>query len=263
MHIVAAYGWQKNEAETAKAIAEALGILVFEARQKMTGGGPTVLVSFADSEPAKAAVHKLTRSGVPALMIDTQAVRSSARQPIQVGRFELGSQGLQVESVEGQSLVLDYASIALLLVAIGSSGQVTTSSTETKRKFSLGKTLLAGGIPMTKKVKTEVRQSAEERDKILWLYTRDQKKLVLDRAALDYTGLGDAMQLSRDLNFTYLENELRRRAPRAIYDNRLLKRAGLVQVLGQPLDPETDLDLAFEILARALWKTRSMPAATD
>ncbi len=262
MYIVAVHGWQTEEAAAAKVIAEVLGILVFEARQKIAGGSPTVLVSFADPEQAKMVALKLTRSGVPARMIDTQAVRSNS-QPVRITHFELGSQSLRVRSAEGESFTLEYASMALLLVAISSSGQLTTMATGTKRKFSLGKTLLAGGLPMTKKVKTEVRQTTEERDKVLWLYSRERRRLLFERAALDFTGLGEAMQLSRDLNFTHLENELRRLAARAIYDDRLLRRAGLTQLLGQPLNPETDLDLAFEILARALWKGRQAPAAAD
>jgi hypothetical protein len=69
---------------------------------------------------------------------------------------------------------------------------------------------------------------------------------------MSYDGLGDAMQVSRDLNFGYLKNALRRLAPQATYNDRLLKRAALVKVLGPALSPEADLDLAFEILARSL-----------
>jgi hypothetical protein len=49
-----------------------------------------------------------------------------------------------------------------------------------------------------------------------------------------------------------LISELRRLSPRASYDDRLLKRVGLARLLGPALDPETNLDLAAEILARSL-----------
>jgi hypothetical protein len=76
--------------------------------------------------------------------------------------------------------------------------------------------------------------------------------VIFNRAAMNYDGLGAAMKLTRALNFSHLTNELRRLAPQACYDDRLLKRAGLVRLLGPALSPETDLDLAFEILARSL-----------
>jgi hypothetical protein len=76
--------------------------------------------------------------------------------------------------------------------------------------------------------------------------------VVFSRATMSYDGLGDAMQVSCDLNFGYLKNALRRLAPQATYNDLLLKRAALVKVLGPALSPEADLDLAFEILARSL-----------
>ena len=255
MHIVAVHGWQIPESEVAKVISEALGILVFEARQKVIGGGPVVLANFADPQQAERIAEQLSQHAVPAFVLDSQAQRN--RNPsFPVARFMLGEQALQLESLAGERIELDYAGIDLLIVASCSLGQAQTRGTVTERKFSIGKTLLAGGIPMTKKVKTEMTLSSEERDQTLWLYTRDHKTWIFDRAALNYIGLGDALQISRDLNFNYLRSELRRRAPQAAYDDRLLRRGDLVRLLGPRLSPETDLDLAFEILARSLREQR-------
>ena len=251
MHLVVVHGWQKEEAVVAKTIADILGTVVFEARQKISGGGPAVLASFADPHQAKALAASLSRDGVPALVIDTASVRN--RNPsLHVRRFVLGSQTLQLELFDGETCDIDYGKIDLLLVAICSSGQSQTTDIETKRKFSLGKTLLAGGIPMTRKVKSATAVTVEERDETLWLFGHEQATVIFDRAVMNYDGLDDAMQLSRDLNFTHLKNELRRLAPQASYDDRLLKRAALVRLLGPALNPETDHDLAFEILARSL-----------
>jgi hypothetical protein len=256
MHLVVVHGWQKDEAEVAKIIAETCGILVFEARQKIAGGGPMVLTSFADPARADALTAKLSQAGVPALVVDSEAVRNR-EQPFPVSRLVLGPQSLQIESFSGESRDIDYGAIELLLVATGIAGQTQTTSTVSERKFSLGKTMLSGGVPMTKKVTTEVSVTEEERGEILWLYVRGddpqgRTAMIFDRAALSYDGLGDAMQLTRDLNFNYLKTELQRLAPQASYDERMIKRAGLVRVLGPILSPEIDLDLAFEIMACGL-----------
>jgi hypothetical protein len=71
-----------------------------------------------------------------------------------------------------------------------------------------------------------------------------------------YDGFGAAMKLSRELNFAYLKSELRRLCPEAVYDDRLLNRLGQVRLLGPALNPESSLDLAFEILARSLQRRR-------
>lgn len=256
MYIVAVHDWQKDEAEVAKAIAETLNILVFEARQRIAAGGPVVLACFADSQQAEQVSARLSERGVPALVLDSQEVRSCNRS-FAIRHFVLGEQALQVESSEGPLPDLDYAAVDLLLLASCSAGQIKTISSETKRKFSMGRTLLAGGIPMTKKVTREVVQTSDEREQILCLYARGQGVWIFDRAALNYSGLGDALQISRDLNFNYLIKELRRRAPRAGYDDRLLRRGDLVRLLGPLLSPETDLDLAFEILARSMRWSRT------
>lgn len=251
MHIIAVHSWQQDEAEVAKAVAEAMDIVVFEARQKIAGGGPAVLASFADAHKAQDLVKSLSAEGVPALLIDAEAMRDNRRFFV-VRHFVLGPHTIQIEEAEGESLEIDYAAISLLLVATRTAGQMQTTTSETQRKFSLGKTLLAGGVPMTKTVKREKVVSAEERDETLWLYAEGGKTLIFNRAEMNYDGLGEAMQFTRDLNFGHLKSELRRLAPQAVYDDRLLKRAALVRLLGTTLDPETDLDLAFAILAHSL-----------
>ncbi len=69
---------------------------------------------------------------------------------------------------------------------------------------------------------------------------------------MNFDGLGSAMQLTRDLNFAYLKRELQRLAPQARYDDRLLKRAAMIRLIGPTLSPEADHDLAFEVLSRSL-----------
>lgn len=250
MHIVAVHNWQNDDAAVAQTIAATMGTVVFEARQKIAGGGPAVLASFADPRQAEALADRLSQQGVPALVIDILAMRSSTPF-LHVRRFVLGPQALLVEAGDGASREIPYGAIDLLLAAVCTVGQMQTT-TETQRKFSLGKTLLAGGVPMTKIVKRETVVTAEERDETFWLYTPGGATVVFNRAAMNYDGLGAAMQFTRDLNFAHLKKELRRLAPQAVYDDRLIKMAALVRLLGSTLKPEVDLDLAFEILARSL-----------
>ena len=257
MYLVIIHDWQKDAAEAAQLIAEALGILVFEARQKITGGNPTTIANFSDRQQAEEMTNRLSCNGIPAFIIDTLAVRDK-RQLFQVSQFSLESKTLQVESADGQQLDIDYTNIELLLMATCSDGQIETMTTTTSRKFSMGKTLLSGGIPMTKKVKTTEVSKSEERDKTLWLYSDKQEIVIFNRSKLNYVGLGEARQLTRELNFTHLQNELRRLAPQADYDERLLKRVGLVNLLGQAFDPETHLDLAYEILSQSLRKSKTV-----
>ncbi len=251
MQIVAIHSWHKDDATVAKVIADTLGILVFEARQKIAGGGPAVLSSFAGSDQAEVLAARLTREGVPALVVDTDLMRN-LRRPFQVRRFTLGAETLKLQSLTGETCDIGYPSIELLLAVTASSRPTQTTTKVTERKFSLGKTLLAGGLPMTKKVTSEVTVTTEVRNEGLWLYAPGRPAAVLEKGVMSYDGLGTAMQISGDLNFGYLKKELRRLAPQAGYDERLLKPAVQVRILGPTLPPETNLDLACEILARSL-----------
>jgi hypothetical protein len=250
MYFVAAHSWQQPTDKVAETIANTMGILVFEARQKISNGGPAILTSFADRSRAEELASRLSQAMIPTLVIDPIATRS--HQPRYVSSFVIEPQALQLTTVDGENFSIDYAEIEFLLVAIGVSRQIQTTAVVTKRKFSLGKTLLAGGLPMTKKVQSEKAVMVIERDKTLWLYTRQQAPFVFNRATLNYEGLGDEMQLTRDLNFKHLKTKLRRLAAQAVYDERLLRRAEQVNLLGPSLDPDVDLDLAFDILARSL-----------
>lgn len=251
MHVAVIHHWPEENPAMAQTVAETLGILVFEARQRMAGGGPVVIAKFADPQQAETLAARLKQGGVPTLLIDTEALRARAK-PFRVRQFRLDDTTLYMETAAGENEKLPYAEISLMLAATTVVGQSESTTTVTERKFSLGKTMMAGGIPMTKKVKQQLTLRSEERDEVLCLHVAGRPSILFCRGALNYAGLGAAMQLSRELNFTHLKTELSRRAPQALVDNRLLKRAGQVRLLGTSFDPDTHLDLAFEILIHTL-----------
>jgi hypothetical protein len=251
MYLVVLHDWKMEEGAVAMFVAEKLGTVAFEARQKLAGGSPVVIATYADEDHARALAHSLIQEELPAFLIDTEEVRKH-QSPYYVRRFVLEEEALKVESRDGESCEIEYGTIDLLLVAICKAGEIQTKGTETSRKFSLGKTLLAGGLPMKTKVKSEKIVTVEERDESLWLYTHDRALFIFDRPVMNYNGLGEAMQFTRDLNFAHLKNELKRLAPGARFDDRLLKRAAMIRLIGPALNPEVDHNLAFEILSRSL-----------
>lgn len=251
VHILVIHHWPQEDPTVEQTVAEALGMLVFETRQRMVGGGPVVIAKFADRQQAETLEARLMKEGVPTLLVDTETLRARA-EPLWVRTFRLDETALDLETAGGENVKLPYAKIRLMLSATTVVGQSESTSTITKRKFSLGKTLLAGGIPLTKKVKQQQTLRSEERDEVLCLHALNHPPIFFCRGTLNYAGLGVAIQLSRELNFTHLKNELTRYAPQALRDNRLLNRANQVRLLGTSLDPDSHLDLAFEILVRTL-----------
>jgi hypothetical protein len=250
MHVVVIHSWKAETTELVQALSGALGITIFEARQRMSGNGPAVVANFADPGQALALAKKLNQSGIATLIVEAAEDRGPARYLI-VRRFELNDKSLRVEQGDSQRAEIPYGEIDLLLPAT-SIVEYSEKKTVTGRKFSLGKTIMAGGIPLSKKVERQEEVTTEERSKVLYLYAGNRLPVIFSQNGMIYDGLGAAMKLTRELNFTYLISELQRRSPGAVYDDRLRNRAGLVRLLGPALDPETNLDLAVEILAQSL-----------
>jgi len=250
MHVVVIHRWQNEIAELAPLLAAALEVTAFDARQRLIGGSPVVVGSFGEARPARALGRELQKRGFYGFVLDAAAVRSG-NTPFVVRRFELGGHSLRIEAVDGRREEIAFAAIDLLLPATSISGHTETRTT-TERKFSMGKTLMAGGVPLTKKVKHQEEVAREEHEEVLHLRAAKRPPVLFYRSGMHYDGLGEAMKMSRELNFAYLISELRRPSPNAVYDERLRRRAGQAKLLGPALNPETNLDLAVEILARSL-----------
>jgi hypothetical protein len=250
MHVVVIQGWRDESAQLVQAIAFASGITAYEVRQRMIGGGPALLASFAGEEPARALSMKLNGAGVGAFSVDTAKLRGAPGQ-FAVRRFELGERSLHLEAVDGVSAEIPYGEIELLLPGTRISGQ-TGSKTVTERKFSLGRTVLSGGIPLTKTVSRQEVVTTEERTKCLYLFARQRPQVIFRQSGMSYDGFGVAMKLSQELNFAFLTGELRRLCRAAAFDERLATRLGQARLLGPAQSFESALDLAAEILGRSL-----------
>ena len=250
MHLVVIHGWREESAELVQAIAAASVTTAYEARQRMIGGGPAVLASFAGQEQARALCAKLTEAGVGAFVVDTASLRGEPG-PLTVRRFLLGARSLCLEAVDGVTAEIPYAEIGLLLPGTRISGQ-SASKTVTERKFSLGRTVLSGGIPLTKKVTRQEEVTSEERTKCLYLLARNRPQIVFRQSGMSYDGFGAAMKLSQELNFALLTSELRRLCYAASFDDRLVNRLGQVRLLGPAQSFEGGLDLAAGILGQSL-----------
>lgn len=251
MHVVVINNWKKDTSELMQEIAIALGITAYEVHQRMLCGSPTVLASFADPQQAVLLVKKLNPLGISTMVVDAIEVRGRIGS-ILVRNFKLNESSLYIETSDNRSAEIPYEKIDVLLPATNT---VTFSKTKTttETKLSLGKTLLTGGIPRFNKVTHQQEVTSEDTKKVLYLYiSKRREPIVFSQDGVTYEGLGEAMKLSRGMNFTYLISELHRLSSGAAYDDRLLKRIGQVRLLGPTINPDTNMDIAIEILVRSL-----------
>jgi len=252
MHIVAIYNLPKEKEALAATLAATLGATVYEAlaRLKSPGQGPFVVGVSAASEQAEELCRRLGTNGFDAFLLKAGEIESGEKQLI-VRKFMLGENKLTAESGPADRLEVDYTGIYLIIRGT-SMAQTTTTESIKQNKFSPATAILSGGLKMTQKTEKIVESTTQHREGFFLLYSRDQKTLLFRENGLVYDSFGPALRTTRQANFSYLLEELRRRGPQACYDDRLLTRAGQTQLLGPSLNPEKYLDVATSLLAKLL-----------
>ena len=247
MHVAVIHHWQEVTPELTQALATALGITAFDARQRLVSNGPAVVSCLADPQLAQAVSVKLQKNGFNAFVVDVEAALSK-RPVFSLRRFKFESDSIHIEEIDGRKSSIAYKDIKFILPAFLITKQTETNAV-TEKKFSVGKTIMSGGIPMRKNVSSQEVTAHEEREKVLYLCGGNRARIIGAQSTLLYDGLGEKMQPSKDMNFNSLVAEMRQRCPNASYDDRLLRRAEQVKLLGPTLSPDSHIDLAVDILA--------------
>jgi hypothetical protein len=250
MHIVAIYNLGNNENDLAKSLAEAIGKTIYETRSRLrvTGRGPSVVAVFSDIKHAEECAAKLVDSSFDVIVLPQDAIESDNNRFL-VRSFELSDQGLRAEARDGQSVMIPYRNIDLMLCG-SSIMQHGETETVRDRKFSMGRAMLSGGMMVSKTTKKTMKSTVQDRERFLYVYTGNHPTIVFRENSVLYNSLGQSLQSSRSANFSFVIAELRRLGPGTIYDDRLLNMAAQVQMLGPSLRPEEHLDVATSLLAR-------------
>lgn len=220
-------------------LAGALDKTLYEARARLSSpeGGPVVVASFAEIEPAWVFAGRLRVNGVRPILLTPDDIESDAQRFLVRG-FELNERGLTAVSRRGESAEIDLGNVDLLLRGARIAKKVETEDT---------------GVFQMTRARRKVRQvTREERDDFFHLYSMGHPPLVFRANDLDYRSLGTALHPSVAENFNILLAELRRRLlPQALYDERLVNRLSRARVLGPSLT-EDHLDIAISLMARVL-----------
>ena len=252
MHVVAIYGLKEDKESLAGVLARSLGVTELEvlSRLRAPGSGPVIVRIFADHDPAERLAGQLESGGFNAVVLSSAEIDAEAGR-LTVRRFALDAQQLQAGSTDGGKLAVACRDVEVILRGTGITTRTETETTK-KRSLSLGRAVLTGGLVMTKTTKTVREITTGEREGFLAVYTADKSILDFRENLVSFESLGPQMKQSRSENFSYLAAELRRRCPGAVYDDRLLSKAGQAALLGPTLSPEKHLDVATALLAKVL-----------
>lgn len=252
MHIVAVDNLGEDRDSVARALADALGMVLYDVlvRVRAPGKGPLIITACAEERLAVEKAGRLREAGFRAFVIGQDEVESDTKRTL-VRRFLLGDAELAFEERSGSPVSIAYESIRAIIRGIR---VMRTAETETskERKFDAGMAVLTGGLVSTKSTRVRQETVSEVRESFMHLYSGEQRPVAFLESAVQFESLGPLLQPSRSANFALLTSELKRRCTRAVFDDRLLNKAAQSRLLGPRFAPENHLDLAITLLSRSL-----------
>jgi hypothetical protein len=205
--------------DAARALADATGLTLAEARMRLAPEPPALLARL-ESDEAGALVAKLRSAGLAALAVDVQVPTDKDRTVAH--RVALTDTGVSFQPRSGSSMRAEWPDVMAILRGIRASRSEVERTEKTKR-FSAGSALISGGLIMTRTSKTTTRSSDEAQEQVVLVYARDGRAATLAESQLDFSCLGPDMKPSSTGNMIEMARSLRERAKGAFYDERLLR----------------------------------------
>jgi hypothetical protein len=220
----------------ARPLAEALDLTLYEARARLVApeGGPVVVASYSEIEPAWACAGRLRANNLVPILLTPEDIESDSMRFL-VRSFELGEQGVAATSRRGEAVEIAYGDVDLAVQGVRIE---TRTETET----------IPGMLKMTRKVKQVTK---ETRDEFLHLYAPGRPPLAFRAGDINYQSLGPDLQAYSAANFAILTERLRQSLSRGRWDDRLTRSTAHARILGPSLT-ENHLDIALSLLVRVL-----------
>ncbi len=205
--------------EAARAMADAAGVALAEARMRLAPE-PPALVARLEASKADALAAALRRVGVAALSLDARV--PSDRDRTAACSFAFTGAGATFTPRFGDPMEVSWPEVAIVLRGLRASRSEVERS-EKVRGFSLTTAVATGGLKMTRTSARTVRSSEEASEQVILVYARDGRTALLAERQVDFACLGPGMQPSSTANMAELARRLRERATGAFHDERLLR----------------------------------------
>jgi hypothetical protein len=273
VYVVAIAELKRSIEDEAPDLAEDLGATAYDARLLLASGAPIVAKTTPDREAALELLARLRARGHGAVACDTSAVVSSGdmvamRRPVfgddAVALAGSGAEpGTRATGVTGAEVErLPYDDVLALVPAVHRR-RVDTTTQVRETQLSVGRAVASGGVMFTKSVKKDTHATSEERGGVLYVFRRSgATPWLLREHGTSWIGTGLPLAPSESENFRAAVGELRRRAPGAVYDERLVARKVTEKMAlsgaGGTTTVKTSTDAAVDLLAHvvAMWAAK-------
>jgi hypothetical protein len=221
MKLVAMVQRPTHPDEAVRAVADAAGLTLAEARMRLAPEPPAVLARL-EAEKAGALVNALRKAGLAALAIDLPAPSDNERTVARSVRLDDTGLTIEPRAGAGDPLEIAWSDVAAVLRAVRSS-RAESETTEKSRRLALGTAIMTGGLKMTRTHEKRVHASEEAVEQVIFVIARSGTCAMLAESRLDFSCLGHGMQPSSTANMLEITRRLRERAKDALYDERLVR----------------------------------------
>lgn len=219
--LVAATRWGAPLDAVIADLAPLLGMSEYDARLRLAGPLPVVVAGGIEETPARELLGWLREHGHGAVACAEASLPAPA-SALLPRAFEFGDGVFVGLDAQGQRYPVAYADI-LAIVRARHIHDTQVTTVEVERKLSLGRAMLTGGIAPRRGVERVDHATKSERDDVVYLFRgAGPDPMALRAGLLAYEGLGAHKRPTARESFAVVVEWLRRHAPAAIYDERLL-----------------------------------------
>ncbi len=212
------------EANVVEKIASLIHKDVYGMRLLLAGKTPRIIAQYQSPAEADAVVQSLKELGIVSFTCLDSALRKPAAAHFKATGLKIEPEKRIFRDHAGGEKVLSAGDV--FLIVQGTLQIQTEKETVTqKMKFSVGKTILSGGIPVWNSVKEKTKDVTINTESFLRLYgpTSEDPSIEISQYSFDYSFLGPKMTFSSEANLNATAAELKALFPGAGLDNKLTK----------------------------------------
>lgn len=258
MYLVAITRWAAPLDAEIGYLARITGVTPPDLRMRVAGQLPVYLADGLDAPTAERLLHAVSERGHGCVASDTERIPAASSMFVP-RNFSFTDSALIGTSRVEETLEMPFAEVLGLVRATAVMDETTTVETK-KRKLSLGRMAMTGGLVPSKTVTKRQSSTRVEREQVLYIFRRTARDhMVLRESELQYSGLGVGVGHSRHENFNILIDLVRKGAPECFFDTRFVSqrpsRLPHGAIVGGSVEA-TELDLAVFVLIVAHLKNQ-------
>jgi hypothetical protein len=214
------------EEELVKKVAAVVGKNLYETRLRLVGKIPKIIANYDTIQQAESTAQSLRGLGLVVIVFSDSELRK-LWQIFKARNLKFEEQAITFCDRSGQARRME-AREAFLILSARMQAYTDTEVTKTTRKLNVTATLLTGGIPIIKKVKTKTTTRSFQTESFIRLYGRTSPEPAVEirQHDFDYSFLGPEMISSATANFSIAIRKIREAFPQAIFDDSLIEPFG-------------------------------------